>query len=38
VVGVFILAAVALGTLGVGSYRTLDEWDWSAPVSQFVAR
>jgi hypothetical protein len=38
VVGVFVLAAVAFSALGVGSHRSLEEWDWSAPVSQFVAR
>ena len=38
VVGVFMLAAVALGALGVGSHSTLSEYDWAAPVSQFVAR
>ena len=39
VVVCFVLAAVAFGALGVGSHRTLsDDIDWTAPVSQFVAR
>jgi hypothetical protein len=38
VVGVFIVAAVAIGALGVGSRLTTQEVDWTAPASQFVAR
>jgi hypothetical protein len=38
VVGVFVIAAVVFGVIGVGSSRTLDETDWTAPVSQVVAR
>jgi hypothetical protein len=38
VVGVFVVAAVAFGALGIGSHRALDEADWTAPVSQVVAR
>jgi hypothetical protein len=38
VVGVFVLAAVAFGVLGVGSHGTSNEADWTAPVSQVVAR
>jgi hypothetical protein len=38
VVGVFVVAAVALGIAGVGSHRTASDFDWTAPVGQFVAR
>lgn len=38
VVGLFVLAAVTFGLAGVGSPRTASDWDWNAPVSQFVAR
>jgi hypothetical protein len=38
VVGVLVVAAVALGALGQGSQMTLSEFDWAAPISQFVAR
>jgi hypothetical protein len=38
VVGVFVVAAVAFGALGIGGHRTVDENDWTAPVSQVVAR
>ena len=38
VVGVFVLAVVSFGIAGIGSGKTLSEYDWQAPVSQFVAR
>jgi hypothetical protein len=38
VVGVFVIAAVAFGLIGVGSPRTASDFDWTAPVGQFVAR
>jgi hypothetical protein len=38
VVGVLVVAAVAFGIAGVGSHRTASDWDWTAPVGQFVAR
>jgi hypothetical protein len=37
-VGVFVVATMAFGVVGVGSGRTLSEYEWNAPVSQFVAR
>lgn len=37
-VGVFVVAAVAFGVIAGGAGRTLSEYDWTAPISHFVAR
>jgi hypothetical protein len=38
VVGVLVVAAMAVGALGIGGHRTSDDMDWTAPVSQVVTR